>query len=91
MQPSFKTLVLLRLLQAISHYRSFRPLAAVYSGHQFGVWAGQLGDGRAILLGDVALAPDQAESHMELQLKGAGTNALFSYGRWTRGAALLNP
>src|SRR3712207_3740638 len=29
------------------------PLAAVYSGHQFGVWAGQLGDGRAILLGDV--------------------------------------
>lgn len=26
------------------------PLAAVYSGHQFGVWAGQLGDGRAILL-----------------------------------------
>jgi uncharacterized protein YdiU (UPF0061 family) len=28
--------------------------AAVYSGHQFGVWAGQLGDGRAILLGDIA-------------------------------------
>src|SRR5206468_6184642 len=28
------------------------PLAAVYSGHQFGVWAGQLGDGRAILLGE---------------------------------------
>jgi uncharacterized protein YdiU (UPF0061 family) len=30
------------------------PLAAVYSGHQFGVWAGQLGDGRAILLGELA-------------------------------------
>src|SRR4051812_30914597 len=30
-----------------------RPLASVYSGHQFGVWAGQLGDGRAILLGDI--------------------------------------
>jgi uncharacterized protein YdiU (UPF0061 family) len=29
------------------------PLAAVYSGHQFGVWAGQLGDGRAILLGEL--------------------------------------
>jgi len=29
------------------------PLASVYSGHQFGVWAGQLGDGRAILLGKV--------------------------------------
>ncbi|MEO6665252.1 MAG: protein adenylyltransferase SelO family protein, partial [Nitrospiria bacterium] len=32
------------------------PIAAVYSGHQFGVWAGQLGDGRAILLGDVPVA-----------------------------------
>ncbi len=30
------------------------PLAAVYSGHQFGVWAGQLGDGRAHLLGEIA-------------------------------------
>ena len=29
-----------------------RPLASVYSGHQFGVWAGQLGDGRALLLGE---------------------------------------
>ena len=31
-----------------------QPLSAVYSGHQFGVWAGQLGDGRAITLGDLA-------------------------------------
>ena len=29
-----------------------QPLASVYSGHQFGVWAGQLGDGRALLLGE---------------------------------------
>ena len=29
------------------------PLATVYSGHQFGVWAGQLGDGRALLLGEL--------------------------------------
>ena len=42
-----------------------RPLASVYSGHQFGVWAGQLGDGRAILLGETA-------SGHEVQLKGAG-------------------
>ncbi len=41
------------------------PLASVYSGHQFGVWAGQLGDGRAILLGETA-------SGHEIQLKGAG-------------------
>ena len=33
-----------------------RPVAAVYSGHQFGVWAGQLGDGRALLLGEVTAA-----------------------------------
>ena len=38
--------------------------AGVYSGHQFGVWAGQLGDGRACLLGDLA--------GQEIQLKGAG-------------------
>lgn len=41
-----------------------QPLSSVYSGHQFGVWAGQLGDGRAILLGE-ALG-------QEWQLKGAG-------------------
>lgn len=41
-------------------------LAAVYSGHQFGVWAGQLGDGRAHLLGEV-VGP---EGNWELQLKG---------------------
>ncbi|MDU3897040.1 MAG: protein adenylyltransferase SelO family protein, partial [Enterobacter sp.] len=32
-----------------------KPLAQVYSGHQFGVWAGQLGDGRGILLGEQVL------------------------------------
>ena len=40
------------------------PISTVYSGHQFGSWAGQLGDGRAILLGDI--------NNLELQLKGAG-------------------
>jgi serine/tyrosine/threonine adenylyltransferase len=42
-----------------------QPLASVYSGHQFGQWAGQLGDGRAILLGELA-------NGWEIQLKGAG-------------------
>jgi uncharacterized protein YdiU (UPF0061 family) len=59
-----------------------QPLAAVYSGHQFGVWAGQLGDGRAILLGDVATA----NGPMELQLKGAG---LTPYSRMGDGRAVL--
>ena len=58
------------------------PLAAVYSGHQFGSWAGQLGDGRAILLGEVPTA----EGAMELQLKGAG---LTPYSRMGDGRAVL--
>ncbi|MDB5936163.1 MAG: hypothetical protein JWQ01_3507, partial [Massilia sp.] len=45
-----------------------QPLSAVYSGHQFGVWAGQLGDGRAILIGEL----NGSAGPMELQLKGAG-------------------
>ncbi len=58
------------------------PLAAVYSGHQFGVWAGQLGDGRAILLGELATA----NGPMEIQLKGAG---LTPYSRMGDGRAVL--
>ena len=38
---------------ATVRWTAFRPLAMVYSGHQFGVWAGQLGDGRALLIGQV--------------------------------------
>ena len=60
-----------------------RPVAAVYSGHQFGVWAGQLGDGRAILLGDVPAADG---TRLELQLKGAG---LTPYSRMGDGRAVL--
>ncbi len=59
-----------------------QPLSAVYSGHQFGVWAGQLGDGRAILLGDVP----GPEGRMELQLKGAGKTP---YSRMGDGRAVL--
>jgi len=58
------------------------PLAAVYSGHQFGVWAGQLGDGRALLLGEVA-APARP---LELQLKGSG---MTPYSRMGDGRAVL--
>ncbi len=59
-----------------------RTLAAVYSGHQFGVWAGQLGDGRAHLLGEV-LTP---EGPWELQLKGSGRTP---YSRMGDGRAVL--
>jgi len=62
------------------------PLAAVYSGHQFGAWAGQLGDGRAILLGDAPSAAAGAAGSFELQLKGAG---LTPYSRMGDGRAVL--
>ncbi len=62
-----------------------QPLAAVYSGHQFGVWAGQLGDGRAILLGEVP-APSEPHGWMELQLKGSGRTP---YSRMGDGRAVL--
>ncbi len=60
-----------------------RPLASVYSGHQFGVWAGQLGDGRAHLLGEVRTPTGQ---WLELQLKGSG---LTPYSRMGDGRAVL--
>ena len=64
-------------LHTASH-RFPNPIATAYSGHQFGVWAGQLGDGRAILLGDIA--------GQELQLKGAG---ITRFSRMGDGRAVL--
>ncbi|MBH2020281.1 MAG: YdiU family protein [Burkholderiales bacterium] len=58
------------------------PLASVYSGHQFGVWAGQLGDGRAILLGEM----QTHNGPQEVQLKGAGKTP---YSRMGDGRAVL--
>lgn len=60
-----------------------RPYAANYGGHQFGVWAGQLGDGRAITLGEIVNA---AGERWEMQLKGAG---LTPYSRTADGRAVL--
>ncbi len=57
-------------------------VSAVYSGHQFGVWAGQLGDGRAHLLGQI----DTPNGPQELQLKGAGKTP---YSRMGDGRAVL--
>ena len=58
------------------------PIATVYSGHQFGVWAGQLGDGRAHLLGEISTP----EGPVELQLKGSGRTP---YSRMGDGRAVL--
>ncbi len=59
-----------------------QPCASVYSGHQFGVWAGQLGDGRAMLLGSIHTACGTSE----LQLKGSGRTP---YSRGGDGMAVL--
>ncbi len=59
------------------------PYAMRYGGHQFGSWAGQLGDGRAIALGDVR---DAHGGHQTLQLKGAGPTP---YSRTADGRAVL--
>ncbi|MGE3538320.1 MAG: YdiU family protein [Candidatus Tectimicrobiota bacterium] len=78
-----------RFVQAFSGNRlpaGALPLAAVYSGHQFGAWAGQLGDGRAILLGDVPASDPAAPGSLEVQLKGAG---LTPYSRMGDGRAVL--
>ena len=60
-----------------------QPLAQVYSGHQFGSWAGQLGDGRGMLLGEQRLADGRK---MDWHLKGAG---LTPYSRMGDGRAVL--
>ena len=57
--------------------------ASVYSGHQFGQWAGQLGDGRAMLLGAVTT---ETAGEIEVQLKGAGRTP---YSRGGDGRAVL--
>src|ERR1700722_2041077 len=61
----------------------FSPLAMVYSGHQFGVWAGQLGDGRALLIGQVR---NRKNELWDIQLKGAGKTP---YSRFGDGRAVM--
>ena len=66
-----------------SLHPDMQPYAACYGGHQFGNWAGQLGDGRAITLGETV---NPADERWELQLKGAG---LTPYSRTADGRAVL--
>ncbi len=61
------------------------PLAQVYAGHQFGGWSPRLGDGRALLLGEIAGADG---SHWDIQLKGSGPTP---YSRAGDGRAWLGP
>jgi uncharacterized protein YdiU (UPF0061 family) len=77
MDPTVEILAGNRLLPTM------QPYAARYGGHQFGSWAGQLGDGRAITLGELCPRPGEC---WELQLKGAGRTP---YSRTADGRAVL--
>jgi len=61
------------------------PIAMAYAGHQFGNWVPQLGDGRAILLGEVV---DRRGERRDIQLKGAGRTP---FSRMGDGRAWLGP
>ncbi|WP_345537419.1 protein adenylyltransferase SelO [Variovorax defluvii] len=79
MRQDWRSDAVLAALTGQALFEGSAPLATVYSGHQFGVWAGQLGDGRAILLGET-------DTGWELQLKGAGRTP---YSRMGDGRAVL--
>jgi uncharacterized protein YdiU (UPF0061 family) len=64
-------------------FSEFEPLAMVYAGHQFGQWAGQLGDGRGLLIAQIL---DQHGQTIDLHLKGAGSTP---YSRMGDGRAVL--
>lgn len=55
-----------------------KPLAMAYAGHQFGQWAGQLGDGRGLLIGE--LMSDKQPTIAELHLKGSGKTPYSRHG-----------
>jgi uncharacterized protein YdiU (UPF0061 family) len=72
--------------EIFSGHRPFpgaEPLAMVYSGHQFGVWAGQLGDGRALL---IAQLRNRKGELWDVQLKGSGKTP---YSRFGDGRAVM--
>ena len=73
---------MLQIMSANSAPTQAQPVALVYSGHQFGVWAGQLGDGRATTLGEL----EHQGKLWDIQLKGAGTTP---YSRFADGRAVL--
>lgn len=72
----------LNLISGAEIIGNSKPFAMNYAGHQFGNWAGQLGDGRAIVLGEI----EHNNQLFTLQLKGAGPTP---YSRRADGLAVL--
>ena len=73
---------LLDLFNGSSKIKSLKPLSMVYSGHQFGQYVEQLGDGRGLLLGQIA----SNDNFLDIHLKGAGKTP---YSRFGDGRAVL--
>lgn len=73
----------LQLVSGNGFSEGMKPFAMCYGGHQFGHWAGQLGDGRAINLAEVKTP---LNGHKTLQLKGSGPTP---YSRTADGLAVL--
>ena len=85
---NLKSFQMLKLLSGDISNSELRPISLVYSGHQFGVWAGQLGDGRAMTLGELKVnnLSSQNSELWDIQLKGAGSTP---YSRFADGRAVL--
>ncbi len=77
-----KSKLFLDLVTGNQVYPNTKPYAMCYGGHQFGNWAGQLGDGRAINLFEL----EHKNKHWVVQLKGAGETP---YSRTADGLAVL--
>ena len=72
----------LKIVSGAKTFNGFEPYAMCYGGHQFGNWAGQLGDGRAINIAEL----DIENINWKLQLKGSGPTP---YSRGADGFAVL--
>ncbi len=81
-KEDIKSELFLNTFSGVAIYPNTKPFAMCYGGHQFGNWAGQLGDGRAINLFEV----EYNNKHWALQLKGAGETP---YSRTADGFAVL--
>ena len=64
---------LLDIFNGSSSIENLKPLSMAYSGHQFGQYVEQLGDGRGLLLGEI----DSSEGLVDIHLKGAGKTPLL--------------
>ncbi len=82
-QKDFRSQLFLDVFAGNTLLKGMMPYATCYGGHQFGQWAGQLGDGRVINLGEIT---NSAGEHWAIQLKGAG---LTPYSRTADGLAVL--